>query len=627
MTESNGDFGIATIKAADSIDEEQSKEENGNQSMPLGVSNSASGREIMAWYLYDWANSVYYSVALSGLLPLQILRLAELHWCKIQGINRPECNSDDTEGFDDARVPFIGLSVRPDSVTTYFISFSVLVQAFVFVTVAPLADFGSLRYILLVLFGVFGALSTCTLFFISNPNVWYVAGIVLIISNTCIGASIIFYNAFLPILVDNHPEVVQAKNENSDPEESASNDRETTFGNGAKDETSAFNSLEVGNQNFKRSDKVSEVKDLVGSRLSSRGLIAGYVSGTLLIVICAIIGLTGVLTPSESDQSYGKDTLVYRFSNGISGIWWLTFGILSYLGLKVRPSGIKLPKQFWRVATLGIRSTADTLTTSFRTLPNAFYMLAAWFFYSDGVNTLTSVASIFASKELNMTGTELSLILAETPLFAVLGTYLFQKLYEIRIRDSEIDMQDKTIILNKRAGTRLRNFFACYGRKDRKVTHRTMIELTLYLFVPLPVYTLLGFIPGVPFMKSKVEIYVFAAWFGSLLGAIQSFSRSLFMDLVPKSQEARFFSLYEITDKGSSWIGPLLVGLIANLGSMRYGMIVVLCSIVIGFFFLQKVDVEIGRQQALNFGTSKIEEDGASSVKSKSAGAQCIEIV
>lgn len=226
-----------------------------------------------------------------------------------------------------------------------------------------------------------------------------------------------------------------------------------------------------------------------------------------------------------------------------------------------------------------------------------------------------------------MTGTELSLILAETPLFAVLGTYLFQKLYEIRIRDSEIDMHDKTIILNKRAGTRLRNFFACYGRKDRKVTHRTMIELTLYLFVPLPVYTLLGFIPGVPFMKSKVEIYVFAAWFGSLLGAIQSFSRSLFMDLVPKSQEARFFSLYEITDKGSSWIGPLLVGLIANLGSMRYGMIVVLCSIVIGFFFLQKVDVEIGRQQALNFGISKIEEDGASSVKSKSTGAQCIEIV
>lgn len=78
----------------------------------------------------------------------------QLHWCKIQGINRPECNSDDTEGFDDARVPFIGLSVRPvriglflririhvvsltiilnipfsvtcdtqDSVTTYFISF------------------------------------------------------------------------------------------------------------------------------------------------------------------------------------------------------------------------------------------------------------------------------------------------------------------------------------------------------------------------------------------------------------------------------------------------------------------------------------------------------------------------
>merc|ERR1712113_368296 len=143
-------------------------------------------------------------------------------------------------------------------------------------------------------------------------------------------------------------------------------------------------------------------------------------------------------------------------------------------------------------------------------------------------------------------------------------------------------------------------FDCCRGR-NRVVTHRSMIELTLYLFLPMPIYTLLGFIPGLPFMKRKFEIYIFGAWFGFLLGPIWSFSRCLFVDLIPKEQEARFFALYAITDKGSSWIGPLLVGLIANLGTMRYGMIVVLCTIVIGLVILRKVDVNAGIQQVKQF--------------------------
>ena len=73
------------------------------------------------------------------------------------------------------------------------------------------------------------------------------------------------------------------------------------------------------------------------------------------------------------------------------------------------------------------------------------------------------------------------------------------------------------------------------------------------------------------------------------------------MDLVPKSQEARFFSLYEVTDKGSSWIGPLLAGLIANLGTMRYAMIVVLTNVLIGWFFLRRVRHQEGIAQARAF--------------------------
>ena len=502
-------------------------------------------RELWSWYLYDWANSVYFTVAIGGFLPLQLLRLTQLQWCSTRIPASAElhalCDEDHLPGFDDAYVRVGALSIRPDSAATYFISLSVLTQAFTFIALGPLADFGALRYKLLVSFGVSGAIATSSLFFVWTPSLWWLAGMGIVVSNTCIGASIIFYNAFLPLLVEGHEDVIAAKR----------NDAVVT-----KDDEASTPSTTATT----KMTSVEEVRELVTNRISSTGFLLGFVSGVLLICFCAGLALSGVL----SAESVAGDTLVYRFSNLVTGIWWLVFGIISYSGIKCRPALARLPKSFRVVATLGFKCSWKTLTTSFHVLPNSFLMLVGWFFYSDGINTLASVGSIFAASELDMTGAELSLILAEVPLFAALGSYLFQKLYE-----------------------------------RTKWTPKSMIQLILKLFLPLPLYTIAGFLPFLPFgMKHKWEMYVFGAWFGLLLGPVQAFSRSMYMDLIPKNQEARFFSLYEITDKGSSWIGPLLAGLIANLGTMRYAMLVVLMNVLIGYFFLRRVDHTAGRRQA-----------------------------
>jgi UMF1 family MFS transporter len=42
--------------------------------------------------------------------------------------------------------------------------------------------------------------------------------------------------------------------------------------------------------------------------------------------------------------------------------------------------------------------------------------------------------------------------------------------------------------------------------------------------------------------------------------AWQSYSRTVFSDLVIPGKEAEIFVLYEITDKSSSCLGPLAVG-------------------------------------------------------------------
>ena len=50
----------------------------------------------------------------------------------------------------------------------------------------------------------------------------------------------------------------------------------------------------------------------------------------------------------------------------------------------------------------------------------------------------------------------------------------------------------------------------------------------------------------------------------TVLGGSQALSRSLFSQMIPAGHEATFFGLYEITERGTSWIGPLLFGLVVG---------------------------------------------------------------
>lgn len=80
-----------------------------------------------------------------------------------------------------------------------------------------------------------------------------------------------------------------------------------------------------------------------------------------------------------------------------------------------------------------------------------------------------------------------------------------------------------------------------------------------------------------------------AVYFGSVYGAFQSYARALYAEVIPRSQvrllepyrekqalmmsvqAARWYALFSITDKSSSFLGPLAVGLIADgTGNIRY---------------------------------------------------------
>lgn len=143
---------------------------------------------------------------------------------------------------------------------------------------------------------------------------------------------------------------------------------------------------------------------------------------------------------------------------------------------------------------------------------------------------------------------------------------------------------------------------------SRGWTNKKVLLLQNSLFLVLPFWGLVGFFtgPGSFGLQNKYELLIVAAYHGLLLGATQSTCRVFYSELIPRGHEAQFFGLYEITDKGSAWIGPLVVGAIATAtGNIRYSFIFIFVTFLVSIGVFTTIDVKKGREQAQLFVSSK----------------------
>jgi MFS transporter, UMF1 family len=86
-----------------------------------------------------------------------------------------------------------------------------------------------------------------------------------------------------------------------------------------------------------------------------------------------------------------------------------------------------------------------------------------------------------------------------------------------------------------------------------------------------------------------------------VLGGTQALSRSLFSQMIPREREAEFFSFYEVSDKGTSWIGTLIFGLVTQwTGSMRTAIFSLIVLFVSGLLLLTTVNVPLAIKEAGN---------------------------
>jgi MFS transporter, UMF1 family len=92
-----------------------------------------------------------------------------------------------------------------------------------------------------------------------------------------------------------------------------------------------------------------------------------------------------------------------------------------------------------------------------------------------------------------------------------------------------------------------------------------------------------------------------AVLIGVVLGGTQALSRSLYSQLVPRGREAEYFSLYQSAERGTSWSGTLLFGLVFQLThTYRAAIVALVVFFVLGGVLLARVDVRRGIVEAGN---------------------------
>ncbi|MDW8809213.1 MFS transporter [Streptomyces scabiei] len=275
--------------------------------------------------------------------------------------------------------------------------------------------------------------------------------------------------------------------------------------------------------------------------VSSRGWAFGYAAGSLVLVANLVL--------FTAHDSFGvSEGMAVRICLASAGLWWGAFTLIPLSRLRDRRSPAGGAEGTEEKTAPGLRQLAATVR-DMRRHPLTLGFLLAYLVYNDGIQTVISQASVYGSEELGLEQSTLIVAVLLVQILAVGGA---------------LGMG----LLSRR-----------YGAK--RTILGSLVAWTLILGAG---YFLPAGAPG--------WFFVLASGIGLVLGGSQALSRSLFSHLVPRGKEAEYFSAYEMSDRGMSWLGPLLFGVTYQLtGSYRDAIISLVAFFVLGFALLARVPV------------------------------------
>jgi UMF1 family MFS transporter len=208
---------------------------------------------------------------------------------------------------------------------------------------------------------------------------------------------------------------------------------------------------------------------------------------------------------------------------------------------------VKEPPPGQQFIATGFKQLIHTISSA-KHYPQTLLFLFAYLLYNDAIQAVIALAALFGAEELKLEQSTLVQVILMVQFAAFFGALLF-------------------------------NWVAKATGSKRAI----VASLVIWTGVLVYAYALL---------QTKLEFFILGAVIAIVLGGSQALSRSVYSLMIPKGQEAEYFSLYEVSDKGTSWLAPLVFGLVRQFtDSYRLAILSLVVFFIAGLVLLAKVNV------------------------------------
>lgn len=281
-------------------------------------------------------------------------------------------------------------------------------------------------------------------------------------------------------------------------------------------------------------------------KISARGFGVGYLGGAVMLALNLVL--------LQNAESLGLSTgFAVRLCLLSAALWWGSFALITFALLKSRGSSREIPEG-QNFATVAISEIGTTFRQLIKLRYTLFFLLA-YLFYNDGIQTVIYQASIFVDQELFVakglpsSPSFLILLFLVTQLVAMIGSFFWAWLAQ-------------------------------------KIGSKRTILISLIWWAGVVIF-------AYGFLREAWQAWFLGAAIGFVLGGTQALSRSMYSMMIPKGREASFFSFYEISERGTSWMGPLVFSIVvASTNSYRQAILALIVFFIVGSIILFFTDTD-----------------------------------